>query len=168
MKLLLTLLSLFAINYSYSQDEFITKIVGETNQTTSVDKSKSENVTLSSYNYRGLTIIPPDPNKIYAVDEIEKRPEFPGNEEALKAYIKQNFKTPTANDGKKVTGTIFASFVIEKDGSVSDIGILHDFGHGSGDEAVRVIEQMPKWIAGKNDASAVRCMYAMPIICDGE
>jgi hypothetical protein len=161
------LLLLFAITNSYCQNsEFVNKIVDGTNEANAIFNSNSDEKVVT-YTYLGLTIQAADPNKIYAVDEIEKRPEFPGKEVALKAYIKENFKTPTEN-GKKVSGTIFASFIIEKDGSVSDIGILHDYGFGSGDEAIRVLEQMPKWIAGVNDASAVRCMYSMPIICDGE
>lgn len=167
MKTAIKLLLLFAITNLYSQNELITKNAEIILKNLSAENSKLEDYKSTSYNYFGLTIIPPDPNKIYAVDEIEKRPEFPGNESALKAFIKKNFKTPTEN-GKKVSGTIFASFIIEKDGSVSEIGILHDYGFGSGDEAIRVLEQMPKWIAGVNDASAVRCMYSMPIICDGE
>ena len=162
------LVLLFAITNSYSQNnEFITNIVG-TNQNLASENLKTEDPKVVKYTYLGLTMNAPDPNKIYAIDEIEKKPEFPGNEVALKAFIKENFKTPIASSGEKVTGTIFASFVIEKDGSVSEIGVLHDYGHGSGDEAIRVLSQMPKWIAGKNDSSAVRCMYAMPIICDGE
>jgi hypothetical protein len=162
------LLLLFAISNCYSQNnEFITKIIGGSNENSSADTSKVEDTKAVSYTYLGLTMHAPDPNKIYAVDEIEKRPEFPGKEAALKAYIKENFKTPVAENGRKVAGTIFASFVIEKDGSVSEIGILHDYGYGSGDEAIRVLEKMPKWVAGKNDSSAVRCMYSMPIVCDG-
>jgi hypothetical protein len=161
------LLLLFAITNCYSQsNEFITNIVGGTNENSSVTNQKSEEKTVA-YSYLGLTMHAPDPNKIYSVDEIEKRPEFPGTEAALKAYIKENFKTPVTENGRKVAGTIFASFVIEKDGSVSEIGILHDYGYGSGDEAIRVLEKMPKWVAGKNDSSAVRCMYSMPIVCDG-
>ncbi len=163
MKPILRLILFFVIASSYSQNEIITKSIDKT-----IDNSE---VTLkpetSSYNYLGLTIIPPDPNRIYAVEEIEKRPEFPGDQAALKAYFKENFKTPIDN-GKKVAGTIFATFIIEKDGSISEIGILHDYGFGSGNEAIRVLEQMPKWIPAKNDSSTVRCIYAMPIICDGD
>jgi hypothetical protein len=163
------LILLFVITNSYSQtNEFITNIVGGTNENSTNNSSKNQEEKTVKYSYLGLTMHAPDPNKIYAVDEIEKRPEFPGAEAALKAYIKENFKTPVADNGKKITGTIFACFVIEKDGSVSEIGILHDYGYGSGDEAIRVLEKMPKWIAGVNDASAVRCMYAMPIVCDGD
>jgi hypothetical protein len=154
---------LFAISFSYAQNEVSFKADATTDS-----NDKVESINLESYIYRGLAIIPPDPNKIYALDEIEKKPEFPGDEVALKSYIRENFKTPMADNGKKATGTIFASFVIEKDGSVSEIGILHDYGYGSGDEAIRVLEKMPKWIAGKNDAIPVRCIYSLPIVCDGE
>ncbi len=165
---LLRLLLLFAITNSYCQNnEFITKIVSGSNENQSSETTIIESSKVVTYTYFGMSMQAPDPNKIYAVDEIENRPEFPGNEVALKAYLKENFKTPIKN-GKKLSGTIFASFIIEKDGTVSEIGILHDYGFGSGDEAIRVLELMPKWIAGKNDASAVRCMYSMPIICDGE
>ncbi len=159
-------LLLFAISSAYSQNQIITT-GNDRYEAVSTNSSKTEASNGSTYNILGLTIIPPDPDKIYAVEEIEKKPEFPGDSAALQAYIKENFKNPIEN-GKKLVGTIFASFIIEKDGSVSEIGILHDFGHGSGDEAIRVLEKMPKWIAGKNDSNTVRCVYSMPIVCHGE
>lgn len=160
------LLLFFVIANTYSQNESVAKSENRKIESVTTENSSSDKKSVT-YSYLGLKILAPDPNKIYDVDEVEKRPEFPGSETALKAYIKENFKSPLDN-GKKVSGTIFASFIIEKDGSISEIGILHDYGFGSGDEAIRVLEKMPKWIAGKNDSNNVRCMYSMPIICDGE
>jgi hypothetical protein len=164
----LKLFLLFAITNSFCQNKELVSNIDDNNQNSTSVSTKSEDQKTIKYTYLGLTINPPDLNKIYSIDEIEKKPEFPGNQDALKSYINQNFKTPVGSSGEKVSGTIFASFIIEKDGSISEIGILHDFGYGSGEEAIRLLSQMPKWFAGRNDSKTVRCMYSMPIVCNGE
>ena len=61
------------------------------------------------------------------------------------------------------TGRVTVQFVVEKDGSLSDIQVIHDAGYGSGQEAVRVLTSSPKWIPGYQKGKPVRVMYTEPI-----
>ncbi len=101
-----------------------------------------------------------DDNQIYNTAGLDVKPEFPGGIEALNGFIKQNYKTP--KEGLK--GKIYATFIIEKDGSLSDIKILRDLGHGTGAEAIRVLKISPKWSPGKQNNKTVRVLFSIPII----
>jgi hypothetical protein len=103
-----------------------------------------------------------DDNKIYNTAGIDVKPEFPGGVGALNGFIKQNFKkTKEAQKGK-----IYATFIIEKDGSLSDIKILRDLGNGSGTEALRVLKSSPKWTPGIQNNKIIRVLYSIPMIID--
>ncbi|WP_264553719.1 energy transducer TonB [Flavobacterium sp. N2038] len=99
-------------------------------------------------------------NQVYNTAGIEVRPEFPGGQEALEHFLKDNYKKPQ-NDLK---GKVYATFIIEKDGSLSDIKILRDIGFGTGAEAIRVLKNSPKWTPGKQNNKVVRVLYSMPIV----
>jgi len=101
-----------------------------------------------------------DGNLIYSLAGIEVKPEFPGGIVELQRYIAQNFKD-IGKEGLK--GKIFLTFIIEKDGSLSDIKSIRDIGFGTGDEAVRIVKSAPKWNPGMHNGQAVRVMYALPI-----
>lgn len=77
-------------------------------------------------------------------------------------FIKDNFKTPVV-DGEPIKGKVFVTFVVEKDGSISNIVILRDVGHGTGEEAIRILQNMPRWNPAKKDGKIVRSLYPMPI-----
>ncbi|MND91793.1 Gram-negative bacterial tonB protein [compost metagenome] len=77
----------------------------------------------------------------------------------MNAFIKQNFKS--TKEGLK--GRIYATFIIEKDGSLSDIKILRDLGYETGSEAIRVIKLFPKWSPGKQNNKIVRVLYSIPM-----
>ena len=98
---------------------------------------------------------------VFVVVEVD--PEFPGGMEALYHYLSSNIKYPTQAKQEKIQGTVFVSFVIEKDGSVSNIKVLRDIGGGCGQEAVRVVQQMPKWKPGRQRGQRVRTQYNLPI-----
>lgn len=91
---------------------------------------------------------------------VEKRPEFPGGIQAFYDFIGKNYKTP---DVKGLNGKIFIQFVIEKDGSLTDIKSLRDIGHGTGEEGIRVLKLSPKWIPGEQSGKKVRVQYSLPI-----
>ncbi|MCC9061380.1 energy transducer TonB [Flavobacterium piscisymbiosum] len=101
-----------------------------------------------------------DDNKIYNTAGIDVKPEFPGGLEAMNGFIKQNFKNP--KEGLK--GKIYTTFIIEKDGSLSDIKILRDLGHETGTEAIRVLKLFPKWSPGKQNNKIIRVLYSIPMI----
>ena len=104
----------------------------------------------------------PSENDIYTA--VEKIPDFPGGMQAFYSFVAQNFTAPEAD---VVNGKIYIQFVVEKDGSLSDIKSMRDIGHGTGEEAVRVLKLSPKWIPGEQDGQKVRVQYSLPISISG-
>lgn len=94
---------------------------------------------------------------------VEQDPEYPGGVEALYKFIQQNLKYPQLAKENNITGRVFVQFVVEKDGSVSNVKAARDIGGGCGAEAVRVIKSMPKWTPGKQRGKAVRAAYTLPV-----
>lgn len=94
---------------------------------------------------------------------LEVRPEFPGGNQAFYKFVGNNYQIP---DQPNLSGKVFVEFIIEKDGSLSDIKVLRDIGFGTGAEAIRVLTLCPKWIPGKQNGTEVRCKYSLPITID--
>ncbi len=101
-----------------------------------------------------------DDNRIYNTAGIEVKPEFPGGPTKMYEFIDKNFVKP---EGEVIKGKIYVTFVIEKDGSLTDIKVLRDLGYGTGKEAIRVLKMMPKWSSGEQNGIKVRCTYSFPI-----
>ncbi len=95
------------------------------------------------------------------IDEID--PVFPGGEEALYRFLSENIKYPQLAWDNAIQGKVYVTFVVETDGSVSNVRILRDIGGGCGLEAKRVVEMMPKWKPGKQGGKVVRTQYNLPI-----
>lgn len=94
---------------------------------------------------------------------VEDEPEFPGGVEALYKYLAENIKYPEQAKSEGVQGRVFVSFVIEADGSVSNAKVLRGIGGGCDEEALRVVEAMPKWKPGMQQGVPVRVQYNIPI-----
>lgn len=94
---------------------------------------------------------------------VEQDPEFPGGMEAMMKYLSQSIKYPTIAREQSITGRVYVTFVVEKDGSVTGVRVLRDIGGGCGAEAVRVVKAMPKWTPGKQRGKAVRVQYNLPV-----
>ena len=94
---------------------------------------------------------------------VENNPEFPGGSDSLYAYIARNIKYPEAAKKEKIEGRVFVTFVIEKDGRVSNAKILRDIGGGCGEEAIRVVKNMPKWKPGTQRGNPVRFQFNLPV-----
>lgn len=91
---------------------------------------------------------------------LEVKPSFPGGINEFYKYVGKNFKTPNIPD---LDGKVYATFVIDHDGSVVDIKILRDIGHGTREEAIRVLNESPKWTPGRLNKKTVRVLYSFPI-----
>jgi TonB family protein len=112
--------------------------------------------------YPELDTSPPDKSgKVFVV--VEELPGFPGGNEARIKYISENVTYPEEAKEKGIQGVVFVTFVVETDGSISDVSVLRGIGSGCDEEAVRVIENMPRWIPGKQRGQAVRVQFNMPI-----
>ncbi len=94
---------------------------------------------------------------------VENMPEFPGGEAAMYKFIGKNIVYPRMAKESGISGRVYVTFVVEKDGSVSDVKILRGIGGGCDEEAVRVIKAMPRWNPGKQRGKPVRVQYRMPI-----
>ena len=94
---------------------------------------------------------------------VEQMPEFPGGQEGLVNYLVENLNYPEKAKAKKITGKVYVSFVVEKDGSISNVKVLRDIGYGCGEEAVRVVKAMPRWKPGMQRGKNVRVQYTLPL-----
>ena len=109
-----------------------------------------------------VQILKKDNDSIY--DSVDEMPEFPGGMEAMMKYISENVKYPEKAKDKEIQGKVYVRFVIEKDGSISEVEALRRIGGGCDEEAIRVVKAMPKWKPGKQDGKAVRVSFILPII----
>ena len=94
---------------------------------------------------------------------VEKQPEFPGGEQALLDYIGSNVHYPKKARKKNIQGTVYISFIVEKDGKVSTVRVLRGIGGGCDEEAVRVVSSMPAWKPGYQRGKPVRVQFNLPI-----
>lgn len=107
------------------------------------------------------TPLPPDDDKVYEV--VDVMPEFPGGETELLKYMARNVKYPAESIKNKEEGSLSLSFIINKDGSLSDIKVVKSLTPLLDAEAVRVVKNMPKWTPGKVKGKVVRVAYTTPI-----
>ena len=94
---------------------------------------------------------------------VEDAPSFPGGDEARIRYLQNNIKYPQMARESGIQGTVYVTFVVEPNGSVTNVKILRGIGGGCDEEAIRVIQNMPKWIPGKQRGKPVRVQFNMPI-----
>ena len=109
---------------------------------------------------KGVAAVVEEDNTVYNTAGIEVKPDFPGGMQKFYEFIGKNYQTPE-EEGLK--GKIYVTFVVEKDGSLTDIKILRDIGYGTGKEAVRVLNKCPRWTPGEQNGKKVRCTYSLPI-----
>jgi TonB family protein len=112
----------------------------------------------------GVTAHEPDSTELFVV--VEKMPEFPGGEEALNRYLNDSIHYPEPAIENNIQGTVYIRFIVEKDGSITDITVLRGIGGGCDEEAVRVIKSMPNWIPGKQRGKPVRVAFTIPVKFD--
>ena len=94
---------------------------------------------------------------------IDEQPEFPGGEVARVAFISENVKYPEEARKEKLQGLVRVFFIVETDGSISDIKIARGAAPILDEEAMRVVKSMPKWKPGKHEGKEVRVQCCMPI-----
>ena len=99
--------------------------------------------------------------KIFTV--VEQMPMYPGGDGALMGYLRDNIHYPTVAAENGVQGRVVVGFVVERDGSITDVKILRGVDPSLDREAMRVVKNMPKWTPGKQNGSAVRVKYQVPV-----
>ena len=106
---------------------------------------------------------PPKEEETKVFDVVEVMPSFPGGDAALQQYLGKNIKYPVVAEENGVQGRVVLTFVVERDGSISDIKVVRSVDPSLDKEATRVVKSMPKWIPGKQNGSAVRVKFTLPV-----
>ena len=110
-----------------------------------------------------LLNIPQPVNRNSVYDVVEQMPSFPGGISGLRTYLNQNIRYPAEAQENCVQGRVVVSFVVEKDGHISDVTVLRSVDPSLDKEAVRVIRNMPRWTPGKQGGDPVRVRYNVPV-----
>jgi len=144
-----------------------------------LEKVEKTNVTIGAFDVQGNDevggevlkakeeIAQPEPpkheeeNKVF--DVVEQMPSFPGGMGALMSWLSQNMKYPPIAAENGVQGRVIVQFVVEKDGSITDVRVAKSVDPSLDKEAARVVKAMPHWIHGKQNGSAVRVKYTVPV-----
>jgi len=100
-------------------------------------------------------------NKVF--DVVEQMPSFPGGQGALMQWLGSNIKYPVVAEENGIQGRVIVQFVVEKDGSVTDVKVVKSVDPSLDKEAARVVKSMPKWIPGKQNGAPVRVKYTVPV-----
>lgn len=149
------------------------------------DQSIDENTNIDAPVYEEKKVAPPPPppppppmedNEREIFKVVEQQPMFPGcldisdkierykcSEQKMLEFIYSEISYPSIARENGISGMVVTRFVVEKDGSISNIEVIRDIGGGCGDEAVRVIKKMPTWIPGKQREKPVRVMFTLPV-----
>ena len=104
-----------------------------------------------------------EPEKVF--DMVEQMPTFPGGQQELMAYLGKNIKYPTIAQENGTQGRVIIQFVVERDGTISDVHVARGVDPYLDKEALRVINQMPKWKPGElDDGTKVAVRFTIPVM----
>jgi TonB family protein len=102
-------------------------------------------------------------NKLYDLGSVQTAPEFIGGQNALLKYLKRNLKYPSQAQENNIDGKVYVSFVVEKNGMLTDLKIIKGIGYGCDEEVIRVLKSSPPWKPGMNENKPVRTSYTLPV-----
>ncbi len=108
-----------------------------------------------------VTEQPKEETKVF--DVVEQMPQFPGGPQALFEYLSSHIKYPVVAEENGVQGRVIVTFVVERDGSITDVRVAKSVDPSLDKEAQRVVKSMPRWIPGKQNGAAVRVKYTVPV-----
>ncbi|MBQ8154980.1 MAG: energy transducer TonB [Prevotella sp.] len=152
--------------------------VKEEQEIKSQDELQETNTAIGAFNVEGNdetggevlkakeVIAEPEPPKVEETkvfDVVEEMPQFPGGQAALLEYLAKNIKYPVVAEENGVQGRVIVTFVVERDGSITDVRVVKSVDPSLDKEAARVVKSMPKWQPGKQNGSAVRVKYTVPV-----
>lgn len=101
--------------------------------------------------------------KVYEAANVDKEPEFDGGKDKMMEFIKKNMKYPDFEKNEAIDGKVYASFVVDEEGNISDIKIVRSVSKGLDNEAIRLLKLMQKWLPGVKDGKAVKVRMTIPI-----
>jgi protein TonB len=126
-----------------------------------IDMEADEDTEIEDYEPVEIKDNEVEEEKVFMV--VEEQPSFPGGEEARMKYLQKNIEYPQMARESGIEGTVYVTFVVETDGTVTNVRILRGIGGGCDEEALRVVRNMPKWEPGKQRGRSVRVQFNMPI-----
>lgn len=106
--------------------------------------------------------INPHPHTDY-LEQVDVQAEFPGGINKARQFIANNLQYPREAQENGIEGTVRVKFMVELDGSISNIEIVSKLGYGLDEEVIRVIKRMPKWAPAKADSKPVKSYFTMPV-----
>lgn len=112
-------------------------------------------------NVKKLLLIEPD-KTVYTT--VEKQPEFPGGRRAMENYLLTTARYPAEAQKAGVKGRVFVSFIVETDGRITGVELLKSLGFGCDEEAIRVINAMPRWTPGSQSGKPLRVRHHVPVL----
>ena len=127
-----------------------------------LEKGGPDTIEIDLYDPKNQKVKGPE-GTIYKTANLTENPSYPEGIEQFYKFIGQNFKVPVTPAGVKLKGRVYITFMIEKDGALTDFKMLRDIGYGTGDEAIRVLKLCQNWIPGKINGEPVATMYSLPI-----
>lgn len=102
--------------------------------------------------------------RILNPDEVAKYPEFPGGQEAFAQFIKDNFKMSSRDIAEENKGTVYLKFVVDKNGTISNVNVVRGVSEGIDEESIRVLSKSPKWSPGRDyNGAPVKMYYTIPM-----
>jgi Na+-translocating ferredoxin:NAD+ oxidoreductase RnfG subunit len=125
-----------------------------------IQKGGPKTFVVDLFDKKNIKVKSDDENAIYNSAGLTEKPEYQGGIELFYQFVAKNYQAPR-QEGLK--GKVYATFIVEKDGSLTDIKVLRDIGYGTGDEAIRVLKLCPNWTPGKINDEPVRVLYSLPI-----
>ncbi len=108
----------------------------------------------------GVAAVVEEDNTVYNSAGLEVKPDFPGGIGKFYSFVQKNYQMP---DEEGLKGKVYVTFVVEKDGTLTDIKVVRDIGYGTGKEAIRVLKATPRWNPGEQNGKPVRCTFSLPI-----
>jgi len=121
----------------------------------------TEDVSVEIKDEKPQVIEQPQQAEIFTV--VEEQPGYPGGEESRIKFLTDNIKYPEEAKELGIQGKVFVTFVVEIDGSITDVRVLRGIGGGCDEEAIRVVKAMPRWVPGKQRGVPVRVQFNLPI-----
>lgn len=154
----------------------LSPVRGEVEHVPDPTEMSNDTITDEPFLLEGDLVAPvPDSLKVFVFEPVEdedrpgvyivvdQMPEFPSGDKGLYQFIADNVKYPAEAKEEGIKGRVFVNFIVEPDGSVSDIRVLRGIGGGCDEEAVRVVESLPRFKPGMQDGEAVRVSYTIPV-----
>ena len=147
-------------------------VVADTNIATDINQDDLNQTTTNTNVNTNEEIVVEDDNSNNVIETevetpiftvVEEMPSFPGGDEARVKFLTENIKYPQMAKESGIQGTVFVTFEVNEKGKVGNVRILRGIGGGCDEEAIRVVQLMPPWNAGKQSGKAVRVQFNMPI-----